>query len=818
MTSNSLTAEQLFLDFLASNGHPLDGKVSYDTSNFHYYKCPHGSSTDARYKFYSEGIASGYFKCWHCGIEGDFCSKQRHDVSPYDWQAHKNRLIVEKQKNEAENQKKQAEAAVLAKAVFSAASEAQADEHGYLNLKHVKNHGLRVISREDENTRKAECYPGTLLVPCFNENDKLVNLERIYFDKKENKYQKRPLIGGQRNGVYCLVGELNQHNLILLAEGASTAFTVYEATGYPTAITFNCNNLVNVAKILREKFPNTKLLIIADDDRWHDKPELRHAGLKEAKKACSSIRNIGYLLPDFGVLSLTDKQLAELQPKPPTDVNDLFSLLLKKGLDRSSALGIIQQQLTSKTSTLSTHHSEILGQLIGKISPINFRELADLPDNEKLKNRHIQVIVIDQILKLAKFNNWGICKQYDFIYLFNGEYWGLLEAEELKTFLGDAAERMGICSVDAQHFNFKDQLYKQFMAAANLPKPEQQLNVININLKNGTFEVTPEGNKLNPFNRSDFMTYQLPFEYDPGAQPLLFLSYLNKVLPEKKLQDILAEYLGYIFIHTNSLKLEKTILLYGSGANGKSVFYEIVRSLLGEQNTSEFSLQSLTNENGYYRAMIANKLVNYASEINGKLVSSIFKQLVSGEPVEARLPYGRPFTLTQYAKLIFNCNELPKDVEHTEAYFRRFIIIPFQVTIPEPEQDKQLAQKIIGSELSGVFNWVLQGLERLLDQKHFTDCETVNFAREQYEKESDSVKLFLEEQGYSPHPHHYEPVKRLYTQYRVFCQDGGFIPVNQLNFQKRLCTSKIIVLKKNVGKVAFIMNNADCAEEYRGFC
>lgn len=239
---------------------------------------------------------------------------------------------------------------------------------------------------------------------------------------------------------------------------------------------------------------------------------------------------------------------------------------------------------------------------------------------------------------------------------------------------------------------------------ANLPKPIPQKNAVLINLKNGTFEITPNGIKLNPFDRADFMTYQLAFEYNPDATAPLFESYLDKVLPDKNLQYILAEYLGYVFIHPSVLKLEKTLLLYGTGANGKSVFYEIVRSLLGEQNTSEYSLQNLTNETGYSRAMIANKLVNYASEINGKLEASIFKQLVSGEPVEARLPYGRPFIITHYAKLIFNCNELPKDVEQTEAYFRRFQIIPFEVTIPEAEQDKQLAQKIIVNELSGVFN------------------------------------------------------------------------------------------------------------------
>jgi putative DNA primase/helicase len=282
----------------------------------------------------------------------------------------------------------------------------------------------------------------------------------------------------------------------------------------------------------------------------------------------------------------------------------------------------------------------------------------------------------------------------------------------------------------------------------------------------------------------------LPFEYTPEANAPIFAEYLDKVLPESQLQHILAEYLGYVFIQPTTLKLEKTLLLYGTGANGKSVFYEIVRRLLGEQNTSEYSLQSLTNDNGYFRAMIANKLVNYASEINGKLEASIFKQLVSGEPVEARLPYGKPFMLTQYAKLIFNCNELPKDVEYTVAYFRRFLIIPFEVTIPEAEQDKQLAQKIIASELSGVFNWVLQGLKRLLDQKQFTECESVKRAREQYEKESDSVKLFLEEKEYKPHPTSFVALQKLYLEYRTFCQDDGFQAVNSIppiippNFKK----------------------------------
>lgn len=460
-------------------------------------------------------------------------------------------------------------------------------------------------------------------------------------------------------------------------------------------------------------------------------------------------------------------------------------------------------------------HADILNQIIDKVEAINFRKIANIThENEKLKPHHYYVIAVDTILQLAKKYNWGLCRNHDFIYLYNGAYWDWIDKDELKSFLGNAAEKMGVDKFTAMNFTFRDQLYKQFIALAYLPKPEQPKDIIFVNLKNGTFEVSPNNTSLRAFNINNFITYQLPFDYDENSTSPLFEKYLDTVLPEKNLQDILSEYLGYVFIGSSTLKLEKALILFGKGANGKSVFYEVVRKLFGEQNTSEYSLQTLTNETGYQRAMIANKLVNYASEINGKLGASIFKQLVSGEPVEARLPYGNPFIITDYAKLIFNCNELPKDVELSEAYFRRFLIIPFNVTIPENEQDKQLATKITDKELSGVFNWVLKGLKRLLVQKQFTDSETVRNARKQYESESDSVRLFIDEFGYVSSATDYVMIKTLYQEYRLFCQDDCFKPVNSVNFRKRLENSKILVDRKNFGKVAFVTKIAKMSAAY----
>lgn len=497
----------------------------------------------------------------------------------------------------------------------------------------------------------------------------------------------------------------------------------------------------------------------------------------------------------------------------------------------------------SKAETLLNHvdglkgvgrvieHSLILKSLINQFEPLDFKSLAFSEienlvkqlnklsadsdeakeikkqiDKIKVNTKHLLVLSIEHVLKVAEKNNWGLCKNHDFIYLYNGNFWNEIEKETFQKFLGEAAEKMGVTKFTARYYQFREQLYKQFLGTAYLPIPEADKETVLINLKNGTFEISLDGTKLRPFHRKDFITYQLPFEYNPDAKAPVFKKYLDRVLPNTELQNILAEYLGFVFIKHGSsqLKEEKALILYGTGANGKSVFFEVVSALLGEKNTSNFSLQNLTNENGYFRAKMANKLVNYASEINGKLESSIFKQLVSGEPVEARLPYGEPFTLKQYAKLIFNCNELPKDVEHTNAYFRRFLIVPFEVTIPPNEQDKQLHTKIIENELSGVFNWVLEGLNRLLKQKRFTECDTVKKAVEQYKSQSDSVKMFVDENSYMKSASSYKLLKELYNDYKVFCVEDGFKPVNKTNFKKRLSGFGFLVDRLNIGNVAYL--------------
>lgn len=444
-----------------------------------------------------------------------------------------------------------------------------------------------------------------------------------------------------------------------------------------------------------------------------------------------------------------------------------------------------------------------------------YKKLTRKLESFKLTKNHYLILCVEQLLKTAKANKWGLCKKNGFIYLYNGSYWNEIDKEQFQFFLGNVALKMGVEKFKGKIHTFKEEIFKQFMADAYLPTPKTKKDSVLINLQNGTFEITPKRRGLRAFEQKDFITHQLPFEYTPEATAPRFQAYLDEVLPDPDKQKVLAEYCGYIFIKPSVLKLEKMLILYGTGANGKSVFFEIINALLGIENVSNYTLQSLTNDNGYFRAKIANKLVNYASEINGKMEADIFKQMVSGEPIEARLPYGEPFVLHEYAKLIFNCNDLPKDVEHTNAFFRRFLIIGFDVTIPEEKQDKELPKKIINSELSGVFNWILQGLERLMQQKKFTKCEAIDNARSTYEKQSDSVKMFIEENNYQTSTG-YTSIKFLYDHYREFCIEDGFRPVNKSNFMKRLGHYKVLVKRTSEGNVAYLTKEIG-KEAFNGF-
>lgn len=440
-----------------------------------------------------------------------------------------------------------------------------------------------------------------------------------------------------------------------------------------------------------------------------------------------------------------------------------------------------------------------LNEIITNAKPIDFAEATGNKDVDKVKGSEIQVIVIDELISISNKLKFNMCAQYDNFYIFNQYFWDKISEEKLQKFLGEFAEKLGLSEFMAKHYKFKEHLVCQFKSSTVVVEKIIDRSKVLINLRNGTLEVTSSGYELREHRAEDFIKYILPFSYDNDAKAPLFRNYLDDVIPELDKQYLLAEYCATAFLPKNSGKIEKVLFLYGDGANGKSVFFDVFTALLGPANITAFSLEELSKENGYNRIEIVDKLMNYGSEIDTKFDFAMFKKLASGEKITVRTIYKAPFQTNEYARLMFNINELPEQVEQTHAFFRRLLIIPFEKEIPYKEQDKILDKKIIVNELAGVFNWVLDGLNRFQTNKGFTECEASNRLIRRYRIDSDTVKLFLEESGYKPDVDSKVTLMQLYSEFKEFCEINGYRPLGKKKFKVRLLNCNFYDTKTNAG-------------------
>lgn len=123
----------------------------------------------------------------------------------------------------------------------------------------------------------------------------------------------------------------------------------------------------------------------------------------------------------------------------------------------------------------------VLTELLKQIKSIDFRAKSGLPDEGKISRKIYVVVTVDEVLDVATANNWGLATRDGFIYIFNGEYWQPVGADDFKPFLAKAAMRMGVPVMESKYHMFKDELYKQFLSEANLQPPTRGNKVL-INL------------------------------------------------------------------------------------------------------------------------------------------------------------------------------------------------------------------------------------------------------------------------------------------------------------------------------------------------
>jgi putative DNA primase/helicase len=401
------------------------------------------------------------------------------------------------------------------------------------------------------------------------------------------------------------------------------------------------------------------------------------------------------------------------------------------------------------------------------------------------------VIIADHFQEILNKKGSGVARLNGQLHCYISDHWRPLEEGESKSMLGDFAQRLGHRASDSRHYRFREELIKQVdSVSSSIARPDSQTSV---NFQNGTLHIMNDKEIWRSHNKDDGMTYALPFGYDADATCPTFDRYLDRVLPDHECQTVLMEFLGWIFLR--DLKLEKMLVLYGSGHNGKSVLCDIVNDLLGKVNISSMSLDSLKTPEK--RLPLVGKLLNYGSEISGSLSSEAFKKAASGEPLEFRRLYGDTFETTDYARLAFNANNLPSETEITDGFFRRFLIIPFDQKITVEEKDPDLANKISATELPGVMNRMLTGMRRLRVSRKFSQCRKADDCLKAYQLESDTVAQFLDDGCWKPNNIECRSKGEFYQDYREYCISSGFHALGVKNFSSRLKTHHHVREKKS---------------------
>ena len=309
---------------------------------------------------------------------------------------------------------------------------------------------------------------------------------------------------------------------------------------------------------------------------------------------------------------------------------------------------------------------------------------------------------------------------------------------------------------------------------------EINANPFIINLKNGLYNVLD--NSFKEHSAEYCSTVQLGASYDPTAKCPQFLAFLADILPDTEL-DLIQELVGYLLIPVN--KAQKAFVLVGAPNAGKSTLLSIIQEvLLGAENVANIPWQSLGDR--FYKAELFGKLANMFADLPSKAIDDggWFKALTGEDYITAERKNKDPFSYRPYARLLFSCNEIPKNyADRSDGFYRRLLIIRFDKSVPKNRRDPNLREKI-SAERDGILSWALEGLKRLIANS-YTFSETSRTAAEihRYKVDSNSALMFLEDCCEINETA--ECVREtLFEKYKDYCHKNGFKPMSQTNFNR----------------------------------
>jgi putative DNA primase/helicase len=306
-----------------------------------------------------------------------------------------------------------------------------------------------------------------------------------------------------------------------------------------------------------------------------------------------------------------------------------------------------------------------------------------------------------------------------------------------------------------------------------------------LNGVNGTIDLNTS--KLREHRREDLITQLAPVVFDPDAQCPVWDKFLLRIMDDNAgLISFLQRAVGYSL--TGSVKEGVMFLQYGSGRNGKTVFSETINHLAGDYaRTADASLLLTRKSDGprHDIARLRRARLVWTSETaeGGRFDEAQVKLLTGGDKIAVRNLYEALEEFYYKGKMWLRTNKKPEIHGRDVAIWSRIWLIPFLVTIPDDEQDKELGLKL-RAELPGILAWAVRGC---LDWQKDGLCPPpeVLAATKEYEQESDALKDFLED--YCNLGKGLEVVyANLYMAARSYCAANGLDIWSSNYFSKQL--------------------------------
>ncbi len=289
--------------------------------------------------------------------------------------------------------------------------------------------------------------------------------------------------------------------------------------------------------------------------------------------------------------------------------------------------------------------------------------------------------------------------------------------------------------------------------------------------------------EVRPAERSLYQTKITAVGPDPDGACPLWLRFLHRITggdakeQEDKaaayeLQQFLRRMAGYAL--TGSIRDHAMFFLYGTGANGKSVFLQTIAGILGDYSrTAPIEAFTITNKSETQHptdvaGLQGARLVTAVETEDGRRwAESKIRALTGGDPIAARFMRQDFFEFVPIFKLLIAGNHKPSLRGVDEAIRRRLHLLPFTVTIPKEERDPDLSQKI-RKEWPAILQWMIDGCLDWQD-KGLAAPGVVTDATEQYLSDEDAIGRWLED-ACVRNPNAWSATRALFSSWTAWCE------------------------------------------------